>query len=170
MQEIGSYSFEGTGIKSIAIPQSVRKILGVAFKNCKQLESVTIPEGLTDIAENAFEGCDKLLDANGKPRLTRVPRGTNKSASQGNSNLAPTVKIVATVDGREVKGAKVHVGTKDHLAPLTWKVRDGASYGPYDVSYEDGGKRYRGTFGKVTVDWSGEKTFRVSLEAHGNPK
>ena len=167
---IRSGAFAETGIVKIVIPESVTRIEGCAFRDCKQLESVTIPEGLTNIAENAFAGCTKLLDANGKTRLTRVPRGTNKSASQGNSNLAPTVKIVATVDGREVKGAKVHVGTKDHLAPVTWKVRDGVSYGPYSISYENGGKRYRGTFGKVTVDWSGEKTFRVSLEAHGNPK
>ena len=170
VKNLGPGAFRGTKIKSIIIPGSVTNISECAFKACKQLESVTIPEGLTNIAENAFEGCDKLLDANGKPRLIRVPRGANKSAPSGNSNSAPTVKIVATVSGREVKGAKVRVGTKDHLVPVTWNVKNGASYGPYDVSYENGGRRYRGTFGKVTVDWRGEKTFRVPLELRGSSK
>ena len=170
VKDIGEEAFKDVHIKSLVIPESVTNIAARAFCNCKQLESVTVPEGLANIAENAFEGCDKLLDANGKPRLIRVPRGANKSAPSGNSNPAPTVKIVATVDGREVKGAKVRVGAKDHLVPITWNVKDGASYGPYDVSYENGGRRYRGTFGKVTVDWRGEKTIRVPLELRGSSK
>ena len=40
--------------------------------DCRSLESVTVPAALTTIHERAFEGCPKLLDANGKPRLTRV--------------------------------------------------------------------------------------------------
>ena len=167
---IQSGAFAETGIAKIVIPESVTKVADGAFRNCKSLQSVTIPEGLTDIAENAFEGCVKLLDVNGKPRLTRVPRGANKSTPAGSSNPAPTVKIVATVDGREVKGAKVRVGAKDHLAPVTWNVKNGASYGPYDVSYENGGRRYRGRLGKITVDWRGEKTFTIPLVLRGSSK
>ena len=170
VKDIGEVAFKDVHIKSLVIPESATNIAARAFCNCKQLESVTIPEGLTDIAENAFEGCDKLLDANGKPRLTRVPRGTNTSTSAVKGSPAPTVKIVATVGGREVKGAKVRVGAKDYIAPVTWNVKDGASYGPYDVSYEKGGRRYRGTFGKVTVDWRGEKTFTIPLVLRGSSK
>ncbi len=77
VKDIGEEAFKDVHIKSLVIPESVTNIATRAFCNCKQLERITVPEGLTDIAENAFEGCDKLLDANGKPRLTRVPRGAN---------------------------------------------------------------------------------------------
>ena len=49
--------------------------------DCRSLESVTVPAALTNIHETAFVGCDKLLDANGKPRLTRVPSTANKGAT-----------------------------------------------------------------------------------------
>ena len=173
VQSIGVHAFAfifGGRLKSVVIPDSVTNIAAGAFNCCASLESVTVPAALTNIHERAFIGCPKLLDANGKPRLTRVPRGTNTSTPVVKGSLVPTVKIVATVGGREVKGAKVRVGAKDYIAPVTWNVKDGASYGPYDVSYENGGRRYRGTFGKVTVDWRGEKTFTIPLVLRGSSK
>ena len=73
VRNISGEAFSGARIKSIAIPGSVTNIAEKAFAGCRQLESVTVPEGLTNIHERAFAGCSKLLDANGKPRLTRVP-------------------------------------------------------------------------------------------------
>ena len=72
-------AFESCPIKSITIPDSVTSIESEAFGGCKQLESVTIPEGLTNIHERAFVGCNKLLDANKRPRLTRVPSAGGKT-------------------------------------------------------------------------------------------
>ena len=72
-------AFESCPIKSITIPDSVTSIESQAFGGCKQLESVTIPEGLTNIHERAFVGCHKLLDANKRPRLTRVPSTGGKT-------------------------------------------------------------------------------------------
>ena len=74
VKNIGASAFRYNGqIKSIAIPNSVTNIAEEAFAYCWSLESVTVPEGLTSIHETAFLGCGKLLDANGQPRLTRVP-------------------------------------------------------------------------------------------------
>ena len=74
---IDGSAFNGTNLKTVAIPNSVTKIAD-AFIGCKSLESVTVPAALTNIHERAFIGCPKLLDANGKPRLTRVPRGAKR--------------------------------------------------------------------------------------------
>lgn len=72
VKSIGGGAFEFTAITNITIPDSVEKIGPGAFKWCRSLESVTVPAALTTIHERAFIGCPKLLDANGKPRLTRV--------------------------------------------------------------------------------------------------
>ena len=73
VRNIGPKSFENTWITNVVIPDSVTNIDWSAFAHCLQLESVTIPEGLTNIHERAFKECRRLLDDNGRPRLTRVP-------------------------------------------------------------------------------------------------
>ena len=73
-------AFNRTKLKTVTIPNSVTKIAD-AFIGCKSLESVMIPEGLTNIHERAFADCPKLLDAHGKPRLTRVPGTAEKTKS-----------------------------------------------------------------------------------------
>ena len=78
-RNIGPKSFENTRITNIVIPDSVTNIDWSAFAHCLQLESVTIPEGLTNIHERAFSGCKRLLDDNGRPRLTRVPSVSGKT-------------------------------------------------------------------------------------------
>jgi len=71
-------------------------------------------------------------------------------------------KVVATIDGREVSGAKLDDGTKVHTTPINWKLGDGKKYGSYSVSYERDGKRYYGTFDAVTVDWRGQRIFLLT--------
>ena len=78
-RNIGPKAFENTRITNIVIPDSVTNIDWSAFAHCLQLESVTIPEGLTNIHERAFSGCKRLLDDNGRPRLTRVPSAPGKA-------------------------------------------------------------------------------------------
>ena len=75
VQSIGVHAFAfifGGRLKNVVIPVSVTNIAAGAFNCCTSLESVTVPAALTNIHERAFIGCPKLLDANGKPRLTRV--------------------------------------------------------------------------------------------------
>ena len=79
VKKIADSAFACCPIKSITIPDSVTSIESWAFARCKQLESVTVPAGLTNIHERAFADCPKLLDANGRPRLTRVPSTAEKT-------------------------------------------------------------------------------------------
>ena len=52
--------YNGFGIESIIIPESVEQIGDRAFRNCRHLTSVTIPEGVKTIGDEAFYGCERM--------------------------------------------------------------------------------------------------------------
>ena len=60
---IYSNSFEGSGIVSVEIPNTVKIINTWAFNGCRSLTAVTIPESLTSIQARAFNGCAALTSA-----------------------------------------------------------------------------------------------------------
>ncbi len=57
---IGRSAFEGSGIKSIDIPDSVTTIEESAFRGCTALSSVRFSAKLSTIGEYAFSGCTAL--------------------------------------------------------------------------------------------------------------
>ena len=57
---IGDYSFSGSHLQSVTIPDGVTSIGNAAFYNCTFLNSVTIPESVTFIGKNAFRNCKNL--------------------------------------------------------------------------------------------------------------
>ena len=62
LETIMSSAFSScTGLKHIALPDSVTRIDGSAFLNCSALENVTIPANVLYIGDNAFEGCASNL-------------------------------------------------------------------------------------------------------------
>lgn len=56
--EIFSYTFEGSGIKSVIIPEGYTHISSDAFIYCHDLESITIPSTVTE--ECGFTDCENL--------------------------------------------------------------------------------------------------------------
>ena len=60
LEEIGDYAFYGTGIKHLAIPQSVVSIGNYAFANCTYLETIAVSDKVPCCGENAFTGCPRL--------------------------------------------------------------------------------------------------------------
>lgn len=56
---IGKYSFHGTNLKSIDLPE-LSVISEGLLSNCKGLTSITIPESVTTIGEVAFADCSSL--------------------------------------------------------------------------------------------------------------
>ena len=58
--EIGSSAFDGVGITSLVVPDSVESIRSYAFNGCKSLAEVILPESITTIPGNMFSSCSSL--------------------------------------------------------------------------------------------------------------
>ena len=74
LTELGAGAFSSSGLKSVRIPGSVRKIPVFAFSNCDNLKNVVIEEGVQNIDEKAFVHCPCL-------RQVRIP-GSVKTVSK----------------------------------------------------------------------------------------
>lgn len=59
LEEIGAYSFQGTGFNEIRIPEGLKKI-GEGALNWTLLKEVTLPNGIKDIPYNLFYVCTEL--------------------------------------------------------------------------------------------------------------
>lgn len=59
---IAQGAFEGSHIKEVTMPRSMRVIGSGAFSSCKNLKSVTFNSGLKHIFDRAFNGCELLTD------------------------------------------------------------------------------------------------------------
>lgn len=73
--------FEGTGLKTITLPESVTSIGSWAFANCTKLEQVSFPAGLTLIDLCAFENCTALTAVTLPKRLTELGSEVFKNCS-----------------------------------------------------------------------------------------
>ena len=73
--------FEGTGLKTITLPESVTSIGPWAFANCAKLEQVSFPAGLTLIDLCAFENCTALTAVTLPKRLTELGSEVFKNCS-----------------------------------------------------------------------------------------
>ena len=114
--------------------------------------------------QQCVEECDKVLGwdaANAEAK---------KLKEEAEGHLVPTARVVATVDGREVSGAKLSDGKNTFDLPVSWTLEDGKKYGPYEISYESDGKRYFGNFDEVTVSWKGTRPFSIALKEYTGPK
>jgi len=60
--EIGRLGFVRSNIKTIEIPEGVKKISSNAFWGCENLVSVTIPASVTEFGDNVFKGCIGLQE------------------------------------------------------------------------------------------------------------
>lgn len=54
------FTFAGTAISTVSIPESVKEIEAAVFYQCKNLRSIVIPQGVMTIGYSVFEGCSQL--------------------------------------------------------------------------------------------------------------
>ena len=59
---VGRNAFADSGIKSIALPESVTRIESEAFKNCNVLEKVSLTDKVEYVDAQAFKYCNKLTE------------------------------------------------------------------------------------------------------------
>ena len=60
--QINESAFQGCGMLSLTIPNSINSIGNRAFKNCSLIESIIIPNSVLSIEEEAFSGCSSLVN------------------------------------------------------------------------------------------------------------
>ena len=70
--EIGVFAFYGTGLTSIALPNSVAIIQEGAFRRCASLSSIVLPESLTYIDGWIFYECSGLTSIVIPTSITRI--------------------------------------------------------------------------------------------------
>jgi hypothetical protein len=59
--EIGDEVFYRSGIRSVAIPEGVKKLGVQSFSDCYHLETITLPRSLVEIGRDAFSYCGDLI-------------------------------------------------------------------------------------------------------------
>ena len=57
---ISAHMFQGTGLTSISIPSSVKRIYDYAFYQCNKLTEMHIPEGVEMLYARSFSNCSNL--------------------------------------------------------------------------------------------------------------
>tara|TARA_B110000902_G_scaffold112095_1_gene132229 strand:+ start:488 stop:3016 length:2529 start_codon:yes stop_codon:yes gene_type:complete len=57
---IGTQAFQNTGITTLFVPQSVRTVGKMAYKNCIYLRTATLSTNIEYVAQGTFEGCTLL--------------------------------------------------------------------------------------------------------------
>ena len=72
VSSIGEGAFVESGMKSVKIPGTVKKIGNSAFAYCIGLKSVKIPRGVTSIGDSAFIYCSNLKSVELPETLKRV--------------------------------------------------------------------------------------------------
>lgn len=74
---IAHYTFNKSGIVSIVLPSTLRK-LGSAFQGCEMLEEVIVPEGVEAIYDHTFSGCIRLSKVVLPSTITQIGSGVFK--------------------------------------------------------------------------------------------
>ena len=162
--------------QNAALDELKQKRFDVCMKKGKEAESLFISlrtdviNAVLDIAEGhkdneRWDKCkqeaEKVLswDANNAKAI--------ELKNDALQHLVPSLKIITTIDGEEVRGAKVKINGEEFTTPLKWeKLEKGASVGPYNFTYTRYGKNYVGKFYSVIVDWLGLKVLSVTLKEY----
>ena len=93
LETIGNNAFDQTGLKSIILPDSVKKLGTFVFFGCTELRSFTSGNGLTEIGNSCFSGCTALSELNLNEGLTTI----GESCFSGCTSLKDIV-IPSTVE------------------------------------------------------------------------
>lgn len=60
VKDIVRYTFRGSGLKTIELPETLESIGNSSFRSCTSLESIVIPDKVRTIGKNTFRSCSQL--------------------------------------------------------------------------------------------------------------
>ncbi len=100
VETIGARAFADSLLKSVGIPEGVKKIEKEAFFHCPSLTFVNIPESVVEIGESAFSRCDSLSSVNIPKRAASIDVAAFAYCSSLESiNVAEDNPNYVSVDG-----------------------------------------------------------------------
>ncbi len=88
LNQIYGYSFRGTGLKEVDLPDRIDTLYVSAFRNCKSLKRAKMPTGVDYVASDLFNGCDSLEQVVMHDGINRI----NSNAFNGCKSL-PTIAL-----------------------------------------------------------------------------
>ncbi len=91
VKSIGEYSFSGSNITKVTLPEHLRAIYQYAFRDCENLSAITFGSSLASIGQYAFSHCAALEEVKLPDSLERMDKnafadcGSLRSVKIGNS-------------------------------------------------------------------------------------
>ncbi|MBQ6893747.1 MAG: leucine-rich repeat domain-containing protein [Clostridia bacterium] len=128
VKNINSLAFRNcTSLRSITLSENLEVIGDYAFENCQSLVSLTIPEGVKSIGNNAFTGCTSLTSIT-------LPKSLESMGESVFSNC-PNLRTINIPDGITCINKNSFTGTGLYKNPSNWSF--GALYiGEYLIAVE----------------------------------
>lgn len=98
---------ELSNLKSITLPEGLKRINSSAFEYCQKLEEINIPDGVAEIGDSAFRGCQALKSITIPDSVTQI---VSKYTFIGCDNL--TIKCS--------RGSYAEEYAKEHNIPIEY--------------------------------------------------
>jgi serine/threonine protein kinase/formylglycine-generating enzyme required for sulfatase activity len=135
---------------------------GPKLKEAREKESLAVSlQNNPGQGKKAYEEAQSLLlvaidEANARKAIDEA----NARKASEEEALIPKLKLVATVDGQDVKADAIF--DKTYSTPVVLTLKDAATYNGA-LSFVNGARKYAAKV-SFTVDWKGEKVRSIALE------
>ncbi len=110
---IGGNAFEGTGLTSMNIPDTVTQVGSGAFEGCAELKEVSLPSSISSLGQFLFLNCTSLqrVDFSRCTNLTTLGMYAFQNCDSMTSFVIPsTVRVINSFDLRGMKNlARVYI-------------------------------------------------------------
>ena len=136
---VNAYAFSGQwGLKSVAIPNSVKVIGENSFSSCG-LTSVTIPGSVTSIGYSSFSGCCDLTSVTIKSGVTNIGSGAFERCTSLTDVTIPD--SVASIGGSAFANTAWYDNQPDglvYIGKLAYRYKGEMPWGEAEIDLRDG--------------------------------